>query len=302
MAYNERGQVTAITLKNGGRFSTEYETATGRPLRLHAVGPGGDSLLDDNYGYNDDDLIARIDDRHDPRRSSAQVFTYDGRHRLNRAVGPYGDVAYLYDDAGNLLIKEGTGFFYDDPLHPQWVTRSSAGQSLSYDAAGNVVSVLSASSNRTLTYDAAGRLSRLADGITGLVVSEGYDAGGRRVREVTDAPGQPRTVLLTPMPQIEVRDGLVALSYFAGGRRIALVEASGRILYPITDHLGSTRAVIDDQGRVVARYDSRPFGQRASLQDDAGITRLFTGAPANRASNLLLMGSRHYDPELGRFL
>ncbi|PYT15910.1 MAG: hypothetical protein DMF51_05760, partial [Acidobacteria bacterium] len=302
LAYNERGQLTAITLKSGGRLATEYESPSGRPLRLHVVGPGGDSLLDDNYGYDDDDRIARIDDRHDPARPSAQVFTYDGRHRLTRAVGPYGDLAYLYDDAGSLLTKDGVGFFYDDPLHPHWVTRSSTGQSMSYDAAGNIVSIRSASSNRTLTYDATGRLSRLADGMTGLVLSETYDAGGRRVREVTDAPGQPRAVLLTPMPQIEVRDGLATLSYFAGGRRIAMVESSGRTLYPITDHLGSTRAVIDDQGRVVARYDYRPFGRPASLQDDAAITRLFIGAPANRSSNLLLMGSRHYDPELGRFL
>ncbi|OLC55748.1 MAG: hypothetical protein AUH92_01510 [Acidobacteria bacterium 13_1_40CM_4_69_4] len=302
LAYNERGQVTAITLKNGGRISTEYEAATGRPLRLHALGPGGDSLLDDNYGYLDDDLIARIDDRHDQAQPSAQVFTYDGRHRLTRAVGPYSDLAYLYDDAGGPLFKEGVGFFYDDPLHPEWATRSSAGQAISYDASGNVVAVRSASSDRTMTYDATGRLSRLVDGITGLAVSETYDASGRRVREVTDAPGQPRSVLLTPMPQIEVRDGTVTLSYFAGGRPIAMVEASGRTLYPITDHLGSTRAVIDDQGHLVARYTYRPFGRRATEKDDAAVTRLFTGAPANRASNLLLMGSRHYDPELGRFL
>src|SRR2546428_118597 len=116
------------------------------------------------------------------------------------------------------------------------------------------------------------------------------------------APGQPRSVLLTPMPQIEVRDGTVTLSYFAGGRPIAMVEASGRTLYPITDHLGSTRAVIDDQGHLVARYTYRPFGRRATEMDDAAVTRLFTGAPANRASNLLLMGSRHYEPELGRLL
>src|SRR5213594_709494 len=98
---------------------------------------------------------------------------------------------------------------------------------MSYDAAGNIVSIRSASSNRTLTYDATGRLSRLADGMTGLVLSETYDAGGRRVREVTDAPGQPRAVLLTPMPQIEVRDGLTTRSYFAGGRPIPNAESSG---------------------------------------------------------------------------
>src|SRR5207245_2852557 len=167
LAYNARGQVTAITLDNGTQIATEYEAASGRPLRLYAVGPGGDSLLDDNYGYLDDDLIARIEDRQDPAHPSAQIFTYDARHRL------------------------------------------------------------------------------------------------------TPAPGQPRAVLLAPMPQIEVRDGLVTLSYFAGGRRIAMIEASGRTLYPITDHLGSTRAVIDGQGRVVARYGYRPFGQRTSLRDDA---------------------------------
>jgi len=302
LSYNERGQVTAITLNNGGRVVTEYEPATGRPLRLHAIGPRGDSLLDDGYGYFDDDLISRIDDRRDPTLPSAQVFTYDGRHRLTRAVGAYGDFAYLYDDAGSLLAKEGVGFFYDDALHPQRVTRSTIGQSMSFDAAGNVSAVRSSASNRVMTYDAEGRLSRLVDIASGLVIHETYDADGRRVREVTDVPGQPRTTVLAPMPQIEVRNGVVTLSYFAGGRRVATVDASGRTLYPITDHLGSMRAVIDDQGRLVARYDYRPFGRGTAAQDDPATTRLFTGSPANRATGLLLMGARHYDPELGRFL
>lgn len=302
LAYNQRGQVTAILLDNGARIENEYDEATGRPTRLFAVAPDGSSLLDDRHSYFADGQISGIDDLREPARPAAQTFAYDGRHRLTRATGPYGDRSYLYDDAGSLIYKEGIGFFHDDPLHPLWITRTSAGQSLSYDPAGNTTAMRSATSDRRMAYDASGRLTTLTDDVTGLLVTNDYDAGGRRIRETTEAPGRPRSVLLTPMPRIEVKDGVTALHYFAGGRRVAIREVDGRVLYPITDHLGSTRAVIDGQGAVVARYDYRPYGQTSVAQDDGAIVHRYAGAADNPESGLLLMGSRHYDPALGRFV
>lgn len=302
LRYNARGQVIDVEYSSGLRVLHDYDDATGRPTRLRATAPDGHTLLDDTYSYLADGQIERLDDLHDPQQPSSQTFTYDGRHRLTRAVAPYGDLAYLYDDAGNLTFKEGTALYYDDPAHPQRVTRTSAGLSLSYDAAGNVTDVRSSSSERRMDYDASSRMTRLMDDAGGLVVESAYDAGGQRVREVTDAPGKPRSVLLTPMPQIDVRDGSVTLHYFAGGRRIAMLQNGDRLLFPITDHLGSTRVVADASGNVTARYDYRPYGQPIAGTDDITVSRTFAGALMNRASDLLLLGSRQYDPGLGRFL
>ncbi len=302
LRYNARGQTTDLAFSTGLHVQNDYDDATGRPTRLRAVTADGRTLLDDHYGYLADGQIARLDEVHDPLSPSSQTFTYDARHRLTRAIGPYGDLSFSYDDAGNLTSKEGIQFFYDDPAHPQRLTRTSSGRSLSYDGAGDVTALRSASAERLLTYDAGGRMIRLQDDLTGLLVESAYDASGQRVREVTSAPGEPRSILLTPMPQIDVQDGMVTLHYFAGGRRIAMLQNGARLLIPITDHLGSTRVVIDGGGSIAAQWDYRPYGTPLAGKTDPTIRHTFTGALTNRASGLLLMGSRQYDPESGRFL
>jgi RHS repeat-associated protein len=301
IAYNVRGQVTETRLGNGVRITASYDDATGRPATLQAISPAGARLLDYAYTHLPDGQIATLVDRTDPTSPATQSFTYDGRHRLTRAVGPYGDARYLYDYAGNLLLKEGTGYFYDDPVHPQWITRTSSGQVFSYDPAGNITAIRSGATDRLMSYDATGRMVGFIDTSAGLTVSHVYDASGQRVAEVTERQGS-RSVLLTPIPQIEVRDGAATLHYFAGGRRLASVENSGRVLYPISDHLGSTRVVVDDQGKVAARYEFRPYGTSVSGQSDATVSHQFAGALHSAQTGLLLMGSRHYDPLLGRFL
>ncbi|HEU4401445.1 MAG TPA: RHS repeat-associated core domain-containing protein, partial [Candidatus Polarisedimenticolia bacterium] len=304
LSYNERGQVTRTLLANGLRVLRSYDPATGRPTEMQATNSAGAALLRLAYTYSPDAEIVSVDDLTVPAAPAGQRFTYDGRHRLTRAVGPYGDLTYAYDDAGNLVLKEGTTLYYDDPAHRQCLTRTSDGRTFTYDAAGNVASILSPTSDRRLTYDGAGRLARLSDSGGGLLVQDDYDASGRRIREITERAGS-RTVLLTPLPQIEVRDGAATLQYFAGDLRVATVEASGRILYPVADHLGSIRLLVDGEQSVVARYDFRPYGGTLTDQTGPGTPaaeRLFAGVLQNEADGLLLMGTRHYDPALGRFL
>ena len=300
--YNARGQVTDLEYSSGLRVTQEYDETTGWPTRLRASTPDGRTLLDDNYTFLADGPIGRLDDLRDPAHPSSQAFTYDARHRLTHALAPYGDLAYAYDDAGNLLSKEGVGMSYDDPAHPQRLTRTSAGWSLFYDAAGDATIIRRPGSYRFMSYDASGRMTRLRDTLDGLSVDSVFDASGLRVREVTSSPGKPSSTLLTPMPQVEVRDGVTTLRYFAGGRCIALLQDGGRVLFPITDHLGSTRVVLDASGAVTARYDYRPYGTPIVGTDDPAIDHTFTDALVNRSSRLLLLGSRAYDPDLGRFM
>jgi RHS repeat-associated protein len=302
MTYDERGQPAGMALANGVSVRRSYDPRTGRLERITGLGPDGAPLLDLAYDHLPDGQVAAVTDATLPAEPRAERFAYDGRHRLTRASGPYGDLEYLHDDAGNLLMKEGLGLFYDDPARPHRLTRTAAGTSFSYDAAGNVTAIRSGSGDRLMTYDASGRLARLTDAAAGVTVTHAYDASGHRVREVTERDGT-RSVLLTPAPQIEVRDGAPTLHYFAAGLRIATVGPDGRARYPVVDHLGSTRLVADDAGKAVGRYDYRPYGEVRPGQDGApATTHLFAGARLNEATGLMLMGSRHYDPSLGRFL
>ncbi|HKY21473.1 MAG TPA: RHS repeat-associated core domain-containing protein [Vicinamibacterales bacterium] len=76
---------------------------------------------------------------------------------------------------------------------------------------------------------------------------------------------------------------------------------STRPYYYHRDHIGSTRAITDDAGATVARYDYDAFGielpPTASFRDP----RLFTGAERD-TTNLDYLGARYYSSALRRFI
>ncbi len=300
LSYDNRGALLAMTLGNDTIVTRQYDDATGLPAQFQ-VDRGGSHLLDLAFRYDPDGLVAAIEDRTVPGIPRSQSFAYDGRHRLVRAAGGDFDLSYVYDGAGNITAKEGRAFTYAIPARSQWLSGTSTGETFLYDNTGNVIVRRSAAADWTYTYDAAGRMTGIAESLSGLAVSNDFDASGRRVREVTSR-GADRSVLLTPMPQIEVRDGALSVHIFAGDLRVAILESSGRTLYPITDFLGSTRLVLDEAGTVVSRHDYRPYGAAAPGSDPAPVTRTYAGGEANPATGLLLMGHRFLDPSLGRFL
>jgi RHS repeat-associated protein len=81
---------------------------------------------------------------------------------------------------------------------------------------------------------------------------------------------------------------------------------SGEYYYPIHDHLGSVRVVVDKNANVVEAFDYYPFGAelRSTVNDDQAANLRFTGKELDKESHIGLyyFGARYYDPEVGRFL
>jgi RHS repeat-associated protein len=79
-------------------------------------------------------------------------------------------------------------------------------------------------------------------------------------------------------------------------------------IYFLTDALGSVRDVVDSTGAVKASYEFDPDGNKVSPPNTTGVESQKTwigGYSVNDDvgdSGLYLMGHRHYDPSLGRFL
>ena len=109
-------------------------------------------------------------------------------------------------------------------------------------------------------------------------------------------------------PLVEERDGVQTLNiYGPGGRIIAQVvqdrQGAETVRYLLTDHLGSTRVVVDAEGNAVARYEYAPHGETTVAGTAAGEVRYrYTGHPYDEGQEVYETPNRGYEPTLGRFL
>jgi RHS repeat-associated protein len=297
-----RGGVQDVNYLSGVRLRRVTDPATGRLLTIRGTNAGGGDLLVLDYLYDADGLIAGIDDRTVSASVVPERYTYDARHRLIAATGPFGLLQYDYDDGGTIRLKEGMTLSPGNPAQPQRVAWTSAGDAFDYDPAGNLVTRVRAGANRALTYDAAGRLVRLEEPARTLIVTSDYDAGGQLVRETTDENGR-RTTVLFPFPGVEVQDGRITANVFLDTLRVLVIGPDGKAYHPMSDAVGSARVVVDGTGAIVARAAYRPFGDRHGTEISDPISSLrYAGVHRQSASGLLTMGWRHYDPATGRFL
>jgi RHS repeat-associated protein len=301
IASNVRGAIDRIDYRGGNRLTRDHDPATGRLLNLQGFSQGT-VVVKETYAYDPDGLIASLDDRSTTGPQRFETYTYDSRHRLIAADTATSHLTWGYDDVGTIRLKDGIVFMPGNPAQPQRLVSSSAGDSFAYDPEGNVVARQSAAGSRTMTYDAAGRMTHLVDPSRGLDVATDYDATGQMVREVTTASGT-RHTLLVPFPGVEVRDGQITVQVFLGTLRVLGLGPGALVSQPLCDLLGSARAVLTESGAVIASASYQPYGEpRGAEVPDSASTLRFAASHRQDDSGLLLMGWRHYDPVMGRFL
>jgi RHS repeat-associated protein len=79
------------------------------------------------------------------------------------------------------------------------------------------------------------------------------------------------------------------------------VSSTDQLYFVSTDHLGSTRALVRDDGTVMARYDYNPWGELIRSEITEDIAYQYTGQENDKELGLLNFRARFYDAELGRF-
>jgi len=85
---------------------------------------------------------------------------------------------------------------------------------------------------------------------------------------------------------------------FAGNQRIAEVPGTA-VSYFHNDHLGSTRAITNASGTIIATVATKPFGEPHSPAISTDY--LFTGKELDD-TGLYYFAARYYDPSVGRFI
>lgn len=129
-----------------------------------------------------------------------------------------------------------------------------------YDAAGNITSDAKFRS-LTYTYDANGRQKTASNGAW--TQTQVYDCAGQRVQ--TTVGLTTRTMVYDAFGQNVAEYSGAALereNIYRGGVLLAVYEAASSALrYVLTDVQGSTRALLNSSGAVLARHDYLPFGE-----------------------------------------
>lgn len=247
-------------------------------------------------------------------------YRYDAASRLTRAeataggvfqpqwsLGP-GDQPVTYDGNGNFLLMPRGGdslcYAYDGGTDKVKNTRCDDAQDYTYDADGGVTAALPRGITG-LTYGRVTRLTRSATVSAGEVRFE-YDGQGRRIRKLGGGGDFLYLYGSGDRPLVRRTAGSAGASttryvYSLGG--LLGFFQDGRFWLVLADRLGSSRALVSDDGAVTATWSYLPFGELLNAAgDEAGrLPYLFTGQELDPELGVYNFLARLYDPALGRF-
>ncbi len=200
----------------------------------------------------------------------------------------YGEWKFSYDANGNLINRgtkgewNGASFDYAESSGELW--------QYEYDLSNRMTRVLHSTAGSANLKEKA---SYVYD-YRGLCVEKKTPAGSE-FREYT-ADGK---LLYTEKGEDRTDYIYKSNTVFAEIRREREGEA---VYYHHTDHLGTTRAVSDENGVVVWEAETEAFGSVLSENGTKGFTASFTGKLYDEDAGMYYFNARWYDSEIGRFV
>jgi|GEM_PF-1717950 len=314
------GHVTRLTDGNGVQILRGYSATTGLAQGVNAAA-GGPALVDVT---NDTwDGFGNLRQRTNHVQGYTETDAYDSVNRLESTTLAYTDgtasatTSYAYDKTGNLTSRSDVGSLLYEKVRgagPHGVTEAG-GQTLSYDGDGNVTD----DRGRELHWSAFDKATSITKGNT--TVSLDYGPDRSRYRKTVDTGTASTSETVTYLGDAErlVIGGQTSIrrTITLGGTMAAIDTggANAKVLYPVTDHLGSPVAHTDANGDVTDRIGYGSFGLKMTpdrtgwlgygqmlaineRDDDKG----YTGQEGLDAVGLDDYNARLYDPKVGRFL
>ena len=324
LAYDAMGRCTKETVALPGGQTREncFTYGTLRHLTdmdslLSAMSNGTESW---SYEYDNVGNITKI-------TSGTKVITYQ-YDELNELIrennGVLGTtVLYTYDAGGNMTsrktydytegtlqtIKKNETFTYrSDGWKDQILSWN--GYRYTYDAGGNPTLLRGV----PLTWGEGRRLKKVS--LSWGTVDFAYDSDGKRVKKIS---GNTETkyyyngsilsgLVRTTAGSTGTTKTTVQFVYDAEGKPF-LLRLNGKTDYfYLYNGLGDVVGLVDSSNQVVVRYQYNSWGKVTSTQDTSGVS-LATLNPFryrkyvyDPETGLYCLGSRYYDPEVGRFV
>lgn len=248
----------------------------------------------------------------------SETFDYDPREFLSSADGSYDTLGYSYDAVGNRLSKtldDGSSVDTDSYSYPatsnrlQSIAGSGGGsRSLSYDAAGNIITDTRDGVVYAYTYNDAGRMASVSkDGV--LQAEYVYNADGQLAIRRQIAAGQTFHILYDLhgnrlaeyLYNSSTQSSTLQAEYlWLNGELIGGVVAD-TLFYGRVDHIGRPVFVTDANDTYVYQASYLPFGTIESASGGP-LDYRFPGQWFQSESGLFQNWMRDYDPEMGRYM
>jgi RHS repeat-associated protein len=309
--YNVRLQPFVVRLGTGTVDCNNPTTPSGDKLNLaYGYALNGDATK--NNGNLQSQTMTRSG------AALSQSYTYDGLNRLYTASeGSNWCQAYGYDGYGNRAVLPSVANVCTSWTPNPYGTATAPTQFMNnrwsganYDAAGNQTALTS----RTYWYDSENRMAWASGPNIGWT-AYGYDGEGRRVTKLVCPSGVAQAQCTASLNGAN----LTVYAYDAHGKLAAEYgpQADAGTRYLMSDHLGSTRAVVDGTGAVQQCNDYLPFGEdvpagmsgRSSCFPSGNYpgagpdkaNQKFTGKERDWESALDYFGARYFSAAGGRF-
>ena len=324
LAYDAMARCTkeTVTLPGGQTRENRFTYGTLRHLTdtdslLSAMSNGTESW---SYEYDNVGNITKI-------TSGTKVITYQ-YDELNQLIrennGVLGTtVLYTYDAGGNMTsrktydytegtlqtIKKNETFTYrSDGWKDQILSWN--GYRYTYDAGGNPTLLRGV----PLTWGEGRRLKKVS--LSWGTVDFAYDSDGKRVKKIS---GNTETkyyyngsilsgLVRTTAGSTGTTKTTVQFVYDAEGKPFLLRFNGKTDYFYLYNGLGDVVGLVDSSNQVVVRYQYNSWGKVTSTQDTSGVS-LATLNPFryrkyvyDPETGLYCLGSRYYDPEVGRFV
>jgi RHS repeat-associated protein len=168
-----------------------------------------------------------------------------------------------------------------------------------YDTRGNRTARSISGTTTSYGFDQANRLTSYTAG--GSTTTYGYSADNLRISKTVSGTTTPQTWNLAEGLPTLLADGTTYYVYGPGGLPLEQISGS-TVLYYHHDQLGSTRAVTNSSGTVVATYSYDPYGNVAGSTGSVANPFQFAGQYKDAESGLLYLRARFYEPATGVFI
>jgi len=294
-AYDAAGRLSSITDFAHQAIKFAYDADSRLVQRSY---PNG---IVTRFGFDMDSRLASISD---PLFSD--TFTRDPLGLITGAKNTAGIHKYTYTALNQLASDNLQTFAYDSA--PELT--SVSGVHLNYDAAGELTSALG--SIASFTYDqrgdrvkgALGNLSVKytydgANRLTGYAGLASYSYSGDGLRTSKTFVGRTQHFVWNRVQGLPLvlEDGAYRYIYGPGGLPIEEVATNGATSFFHQDQVGSTRALSNSQGKLLAVALNGPYGELVTPSPLG-----FAGQYTDIESGLVYMRARYYDPLTAQFL